>query len=76
MRPNPQKTADLVTFTEEILNGKLQFLRSKHYVSVYKNSSNCLDTFNFFICLTTAFISKISLSSLTFSMLKICVLVT
>ena len=28
MRPNPQKTADLVTFTEEILNGKLQFLCS------------------------------------------------
>ena len=28
MRPNPQKTADLVTFAEEILNGKLHFLRS------------------------------------------------
>ena len=26
MRPNPQETADLVTFTEEILNGKLHFL--------------------------------------------------
>ena len=26
MRLNPQKTADLVTFTEEILNGKLHFL--------------------------------------------------
>ena len=25
MRPNPQKTADLVTFTEEIFNGKLDF---------------------------------------------------
>ena len=25
MRPNPQETADLVTFTEEILNGKLIF---------------------------------------------------
>ena len=24
----PQETADLVTFTEEILNGKLHFLRS------------------------------------------------
>ena len=24
MWPNPQKTADLVTFTEKILNGKLQ----------------------------------------------------
>ena len=26
MRPNPQETADLVTFTEEIRNGKLHFL--------------------------------------------------
>ena len=25
MWPNPQDTADLVTFTEEILNGKLHF---------------------------------------------------
>ena len=28
MSPNPQKTADLVTFTGEILNGKLHFLCS------------------------------------------------
>ena len=26
MWPNPQETADLVTFTEEILNGKVHFL--------------------------------------------------
>ena len=26
MWPNPLETADLVTFTEEILNGKLHFL--------------------------------------------------
>ena len=26
MWPNPQKTADLVTFTEEVLNGNLHFL--------------------------------------------------
>ena len=26
MWPNPKETADLVTFTEEILNGKLHFL--------------------------------------------------
>ena len=25
MRPNPQETANLVTFTKEILNGKLHF---------------------------------------------------
>ena len=28
MWPNPQETLDLVTFTEEILNGKLYFLCS------------------------------------------------
>ena len=28
MRSNPQETADLVTFTDEILNGKLDFLCS------------------------------------------------
>ena len=29
MRPNPKETANLVTFTEEILHGKLHFLRSE-----------------------------------------------
>ena len=29
MRSNLQETADLVTFTEEILNGKLHFLCSE-----------------------------------------------
>ena len=28
MWPNPQETADLVTFTEEIVDGKLHFLCS------------------------------------------------
>ena len=28
MWPNPQETADLLTFPEEILNGKLHFLLS------------------------------------------------
>ena len=31
MRPNPQETADLVSFTEQILNGKLHFLCSDRY---------------------------------------------
>ena len=36
MWPNPQETADLVTITEKILNGKLRFLCStkKLYCSV------------------------------------------
>ena len=33
MRPNPQFTADLVTFTEKILNGKLHFLCSVKFLS-------------------------------------------
>ena len=31
MWPNPQKTAGLVTFTEEIVNEKLRFLCSDNY---------------------------------------------
>ena len=33
MRANPQETADLATFTEEILNGKLHFLCSEYIVN-------------------------------------------
>ena len=32
MWPSPQETADLVTFTEEIRNGKLHFLCSEYFV--------------------------------------------
>ena len=32
MWPNPQETADLVTFAEEIFNGKFHFLRSFRFV--------------------------------------------
>ena len=40
MWPNPQSPADLVTFTEEILNGKLQFLCSdSRPVSYTKNET-------------------------------------
>ena len=35
MWPNTQETADLVTFTEEILNGKLQFLCSKYNKKIF-----------------------------------------
>ena len=33
MWPNPQETADLVTFTEEIVNGKLYFLCSVFFIA-------------------------------------------
>ena len=32
MWPNPQETEDMVTFTEEILNGKFHFLCSEFLV--------------------------------------------
>ena len=35
MWPNPQETADLVTFIEEILNGKLHFLCDA-YINITK----------------------------------------
>ena len=34
MRPKPRETADLVTFTEESLNGKLHILRSACFLIV------------------------------------------
>ena len=45
MRPNSQETADLVRFTEEILNGKLHFLgsaylRSRHTSKIEYLSGN------------------------------------
>ena len=39
MLPNPQETADLVTFTEEILNGKPHFL-----CSVFYTFQNCQES--------------------------------
>ena len=39
MWPNPQETADLVTFTEKILNGKL------HFCAVIF----CIQTYNFLV---------------------------
>ena len=44
MWPNPQFSADLVTFTEEILNGKFDFLYSE---SIYKIT---MDLFYLTIC--------------------------
>ena len=35
MSPNPQETTDLVTFTEEILKGKLDFLCSEIFKSKF-----------------------------------------
>ena len=44
MWPNPQKTADLVTFNEEILNGKLDLLYSAYGDLVGLNFSQFNET--------------------------------
>ena len=41
MLPNPQFPADLVTFTEEILNGKLHFLRNDSKKTYFYSFSKC-----------------------------------
>ena len=38
MWPNPQESADLVTFTEVILNGKLHFLCSDSRTVLYESA--------------------------------------
>ena len=52
MWPNPQKIAELVTFTEDILNGKLYFL--------------CIDGLNLFIDYYLAYWEKQHLLFLSF----------
>ena len=42
MWPNPQETADLVTFTEEILNGKHHFFCAV-YIASYARFSRSLN---------------------------------
>ena len=44
MWPNPQETADLVTFTEETVNGKLYFLCS------VTDKLNIAKSWNWLIC--------------------------
>ena len=38
MWPNPQKSADIVTFSEEILIGKLQFLCSESIINLIQKT--------------------------------------
>ena len=49
MWPDPQKTADLVTFTEQIGTGKLHFLCSlvlyQFLYSIYKNMNKQITTY-------------------------------
>ena len=43
MWPNPQETADLVTFTEEILNEKLHFCAVVISCEIFDISFSCED---------------------------------
>ena len=45
MSSNPQKTGNLVTFTEEILSGKLDFLCSVTYLEITHKYENDLNLF-------------------------------
>ena len=50
MWPNPQETANLVTFTEEILNGKLHFLRSdSNFDKILLNEILIVDFIDFYL---------------------------
>ena len=42
MWPNPQETVDFVTFTEEIFNGKLHFLRSARIYNLHEKKKTQL----------------------------------
>ena len=47
MWPNPEEPADLVTFTEEILNGKLHFLCSLPYLFIFHIIFTCPTSISF-----------------------------
>ena len=47
MWPNPHKTVDLVTFTEEILNGKLHFLCSEFAAAHHPNTGKLMEFFRY-----------------------------
>ena len=63
MKPNPQFSADLVTFTEEILNGKLDFLCSDMEKLVLIHTS--LPPLDLQIGLNANFIVRLSLRAVS-----------
>ena len=54
MWPNRQETVDLVTFTEEILNGKLHFLCNVVTSTSIGTTSACITSSKTFILLSTS----------------------
>ena len=68
---NPQFPADSVTFTEEIINGKLHFLRSGHCISRGNNLLTMICMCSFFLmesetAVTTCTMSVVQLESTSF----------
>ena len=62
MWSNPQIPADLVKFTEEIINGKLHFLCSVRFLQVHKYF---LQIFKILLLLCSAFLKKDSCKNLS-----------
>ena len=60
MRPNPQFPADLVTFTEEILTGKLHFFCSVVCGQVYNNHYQTILRFYLLIRIPHDMLSRIA----------------
>ena len=60
MWPNRQETADLVTFTEEILNGKLHFLCNVVTSTSIGTTSACITSSKTFILLITSAASSMT----------------
>ena len=72
MGPNPLETADLVTFTGEILNGKLHFLCNGFAVGICNYAINNMVLWTLFcsplLKIWSSFVSKVSVSVDTGSM--------
>ena len=69
MWPNPQETADLVTFTEEILNGKLRFLYS---ASKHLRWELCNNSLIYFLLKLCCSIFKLFISTIWWLVSKEC----
>ena len=58
MQPNPRETGDLVTSTEEILNGKFHFLCSLYSQNLISISAWIYEFRNFFLLMTNTNVSN------------------
>ena len=76
MWPNPQETTDLVTFTEEILSGKLHFLCSvRRSYKVQEDNVTILDAFQLLMFIIYRLLLQIILISVSLiqSSMMLCI---